>query len=84
MVYEHIFSGEENVPIILYCIGNSVSILFTVLVKMQDIHVLIFYLFSAEKRNGSILSYITCVLETEENFVLLIKKIQQHLYENHF
>ena len=84
MVYEHIFSGEENVPVILYCIGNSVSFLFTVLVKMQDTHVLIFYLFSAGKLHGSILSYITCVLETEDNFVLLIKKNQQYLYENHF
>lgn len=81
---EHIFSGEEDVPIILYCTGNSVSFLFTVLVKMQDVHVLIFYLFSAEKVNGSALSYITCVLESEENFVLLIKKNQQYLYENHF
>lgn len=81
---EHIFSGEEDVPIILYCTGNSVSFLFTVLVKMQDAHVLIFYLFSAEKVNGSVLSYITCVLESEENFVLLIKKNQQYLYENHF
>lgn len=69
---EQIFSEEENVLIILYCIGNSVSFLFTVLVKMQDTHVLNFYLFSAEKVNGSILSYITCVLESEENFVLLI------------
>lgn len=72
MVYEYVFSGVENVPMTIYCIGNSVHFLFTVLFKMQDIHILICYLLSSEEaKTQTIICHMYMYFGREKDFCLI-------------